>query len=54
MPQAWHPDYKSLNDRLKAGHRADILRLNNWREHAEHDAMSRNTGGKQQDLNKYF
>lgn len=34
-PQMWHPDYKSLDDKLKPSHRHDIVRLRNWRTEAQ-------------------
>jgi hypothetical protein len=53
----WHTDYKTPNEKLKLAHRSDIIRLNNWSEHAQADEYNRmiaQRGGKQQNLNKYF
>ena len=53
----WHPDYKTPNEQLKVGHRSDIIRMNNWYEHAQADSIDQSIarrGGRQQDLNKYF
>lgn len=54
----WHRDYKSLHDKLKAGHIQDILRMNNWSVQAENASYERakaqRQGGQQQNLNKYL